>query len=94
MSSTVKADTSILDYFIATYRVSFEDLKGVKTLFFNKIQATAPINYETIYFNRGGNSLGLKPSDGPLVVVLFYSSWDSPSDHNLVYAINMKACEN
>jgi hypothetical protein len=42
---------------------------------------------------RGGNSLGLKQSDGPLVVVLLYTSWDSSVDDEKVYSANRNARE-
>ncbi|RYO86447.1 hypothetical protein DL766_003100 [Monosporascus sp. MC13-8B] len=43
---------------------------------------------------RGGNSPGLKPSDGPLIVVLFYTSWESASDDKRVFDVNKEALQN
>ncbi|KAI1503598.1 FAD-binding domain-containing protein [Biscogniauxia marginata] len=91
MSTTVKADTEILEYAIETYRVSFEKLKGVENLLFSITFEPLPISIIEQSIVRGGNSLGLKPSDGPLVVVLFYTSWDSPSDDEKVYDVNKTA---
>ncbi|RYP64890.1 hypothetical protein DL769_006498 [Monosporascus sp. CRB-8-3] len=94
MSTTVKADTKILDYAVETYRASFEKLKGVQNLPFSITFEPLPISMIEQSIARGGNSLGLKPSDGPLVVVLFYTSWDSPSDDKKVYDVNKEALQN
>ncbi|KAI0006958.1 FAD-binding domain-containing protein [Xylariaceae sp. FL0662B] len=93
MSTTVKADTEILEYAVETYRASFEKLKGVENLLFSITFEPLPVSLMEQSVARGGNSLGLKPSDGPLVVVLFYTSWDSPSDDEIVYSVNKEALQ-
>jgi hypothetical protein len=40
---------------------------------------------------RGGNSLGIKPSDAPLVVVLLYASWDDAKDDEKAYGTTLEA---
>ncbi|KAI5923884.1 FAD-binding domain-containing protein [Camillea tinctor] len=94
MSTTVKADVGILEYAVETYHASLEKLKGVKNLLFSITFESLPASIIQQSMARGGNSLGLKPSDGPLVIVLFYSSWDSPSDDKKVYDVNEEAIEN
>ncbi|KAK8066270.1 hypothetical protein PG997_013017 [Apiospora hydei] len=42
---------------------------------------------------RGGNSQGLDPSQGPLVVVMFYTSWDQPEDDEVVFSVSKEALE-
>ncbi|RYP61823.1 hypothetical protein DL771_009989 [Monosporascus sp. 5C6A] len=91
MSTTVKADTEILKYAVKTYHASFEKLKGVENLLFSITFEPVPISLIEQSISRGGNSLGLKASDGPLVVVLFYTSWESPSDDKKVYEVNKEA---
>ncbi|RYO88963.1 hypothetical protein DL764_008653 [Monosporascus ibericus] len=93
MSTSVKADTEILEYAVKTYHASFEKLKGVKNLLFSISFEPVPVSLIEQSISRGGNSLGLKTSDGPLVVVLFYTSWDSPSDDKIVYEVNKEALE-
>jgi hypothetical protein len=91
MSTTVRADTSILEYAVETYQAAFEKLKGVKNLIFSITFEPLPVSLMGQSIARGGNALGLKPSDGPLVVVLFYSSWDSSSDDETIYTVNKEA---
>ncbi|RYP26836.1 hypothetical protein DL768_011554 [Monosporascus sp. mg162] len=93
MSTTVKADTKILEYAVETYHASFKKLKGVENLLFSITFEPVPVSLIEHSISRGGNSLGLKASDGPLVVVLFYTSWDSPSDDEKVYEVNKEALE-
>ncbi|KAI1370568.1 hypothetical protein F4677DRAFT_438049 [Hypoxylon crocopeplum] len=94
MSTTFKAGTRILEHAVETYHASFEMLKGVENILFSITFEPLPMSMIEQSISRGGNSLGLKPSDGPLVVVLFYTSWDSPNDDKLVYDVNKKALEN
>ncbi|KAI0842313.1 FAD-binding domain-containing protein [Hypoxylon sp. FL0890] len=93
MATTVKADVGILEYAVDKYRVSFEKLKEVKNLLFSITFEPLPISMLEQSIARGRNSLGLKPSDGPLVIVMFYTSWDSPSDDKKVYDANRNALE-
>lgn len=94
MSTTVRAESKILDFAVKTYRASFKKLKGVENLFFSITFEPLPVSMIEQSIARGGNSLGLKPSDGPLVVVLFYTSWDNPSDDQKVYDIIEEALKN
>lgn len=93
MSTTVKADTNILEYAVETFRTSLGKLKGVENLLFSITLEPLPVAISEQSVARGGNSLGLKDTDGPLVVILFYTSWDNPSDDKEVFQINKKALE-
>lgn len=88
MTTTVKADTGILDYAVETFRTSLEKLKGVENLLFSITFEPLPTSMIEKSIADGGDSLGLKPSDGPLVVLLLYTSWDNPSDDEKVYQVN------
>ncbi|KAK9780405.1 putative FAD-binding PCMH-type domain-containing protein [Seiridium cardinale] len=92
-STTVKADTSILEYVVKTYSAAFEKLKGVENLLFSMTFEPLPVSMIKESQVRGGNSLGLKLSEGPLVVVLFYTSWDNVKDDSIVYEVNKTALE-
>ncbi|OTB00881.1 hypothetical protein M426DRAFT_75490 [Hypoxylon sp. CI-4A] len=91
MSTTVKADVEILEYAVEVYRASFDKLKGVENLLFSLTFEPLPVSLIEQSQIQGGNSLGLNPSDGPLVVVLLYTSWDSSSDDEIVYDTNKEA---
>lgn len=93
MSTTVKADTSILEYAVETFRASLKELKEVKNILFSLTFEPLPTSLIEKSVASGGNSMGLKPSDGPLVVLLLYSSWDSASDDEKVYQVKKKALE-
>lgn len=93
-STTVKADTKILEYAIEAYHAAFEKLKGVENLLFSITFEALPGSLMERSIVKGGNSLGLNPSDSPVVVVLFYTSWDKPNDDRKVYDVNKEALEN
>ncbi|KAI0384946.1 FAD-binding domain-containing protein [Hypomontagnella monticulosa] len=93
MSTTVKADAGILEYAVEAYHNAFKSLDGVQNLLFSITFEPLHVSMMKQSIARGGNSLGLKPSDGPLVVILFYTSWDSPNDDKKVYDVNKKGLE-
>lgn len=93
MTTTVKADVSILEHAVSTYRAAFERLKDVENLLFSLTFEPIPVSLMEQSSARGGNSLGLNPAEGPLVVVLLYTAWDNASDDEKVYAVNKKALE-
>ncbi|TGJ86546.1 hypothetical protein E0Z10_g2234 [Xylaria hypoxylon] len=93
MTTTVKADTEILEYAVNTFRTALDKLKGAENLLFSITFEPIPVSLIEQSIARGGNPLGLKPSDGPLVVILLYTSWDKPSDDDQVYEVNKEALQ-
>jgi hypothetical protein len=93
MTTTVKADTSILEYAVKTFRASFEDLREVNNILFSITFEPIPVSMIQQSNARGENAVGLKPSDAPLVVILFYTSWDNANDTEKIYEVNKKALE-
>jgi hypothetical protein len=93
MTTTVKADISILEYAVETFHESFKKLKDINNLLFSLTFEPIPVSMIEQSNARGQNALGLKPSDGPLVVVLFYTSWDDARDTENVYEVNKKALQ-
>lgn len=91
MSTTVKADKAILELAVKAYHTAFQNLKGVENLLFSVTFEPLPVALMKASSARGGNSLGLDPSDGPLVVILLYTSWDSADNDDLVYEANKQA---
>ncbi|KAF2874702.1 hypothetical protein BDV95DRAFT_656231 [Massariosphaeria phaeospora] len=91
MTTTVKADTRILEYAVEKYCAAFKNLKGVANLLFSLSFEPIPVSMLEASAQSGENAIGLNPSDGPLVVVLFYTSWDNASDDETVYKVNKEA---
>ncbi|KAI1451455.1 FAD-binding domain-containing protein [Annulohypoxylon moriforme] len=88
MSTTVKADADILEYSVKAYHTAFEKLKQVQNILFSITFEPIPVSLVKNAAVRGKNALGLGLEDVPLVVVLFYTSWDNASDDELVYDVN------
>lgn len=93
LSTTVKADTGILEYAVQAYHKSFEEIKDVANILFSITFEPIPVQLISQSIARGGNATGLTPSDGPLVVVLFYVSYDSPADDEKVIAVAKQALQ-
>jgi hypothetical protein len=91
MTTTVKADASILEYAVETFRESFKELKSIDNILFSVTFEPIPVSMIQQSNARGQNALGLNPSSGPLVVILFYTSWDNTSDTKHIYKVNKKA---
>jgi hypothetical protein len=49
-----------------------------------------PLNVLEAMQKNGGNALGLKPSDGPLILISFPCSWTNPQNDELVYGATRK----
>lgn len=94
MSTTVKANVGILEYAVELFNSSLGELKGVAdNLLFSLTFEPLPVALLERSAARGGNAFGLQPEDGPLVVLLLYTSWDRPGDDEKVFGVNKKALE-
>ena len=93
MSTTVKADVAILEHAVKAYESTFEKLKNVTNILVSISFEPVPVSLMKQSVARGGNAFGLDPSDGPLVVVLFYTSWDKAGDDELVYGATKASLE-
>ncbi|KAI9147316.1 FAD-dependent monooxygenase CTB5 [Paramyrothecium foliicola] len=93
MSTTVRADTDILNHAVQVYQEAFSEIQDVANLLFSLTFESIPVSVIQASNKRGGNSLWLKASDGPLVVVLFYTSWDNAGDDDKIIASNRAALE-
>lgn len=93
MSTTVKADVAMLEYTVELFRASFEELRDVTNILFSLTFEPLPVPMMEQSVARGGNSLGLDPSQGPLVVVMFYTSWDKADDDERVFRASKEALE-
>ena len=84
----MKADVGILEFALSQYHAAFEKLKDITNILFSITFEAIPISLIEQSVAKGGNATGLQPSDGPLVVILFYTSWDHPSDDDKAFATN------
>lgn len=91
MSTTVKAEIELLEYAVETFHAAYNKLKGLENLLYSIIFEPIPVSLLEQSVSNGGNSPVLKPSDGPLVVILLYSSWDKSSDDETIYNANKDA---
>lgn len=91
MTTTVKAEVEVLEYAVEAFRATYSKLKGVGNLLYSITFEPIPVSLIQRSVANGGNSLGLRPSDGPLVVILLYSSWDKSSDDEKIYDANKDA---
>jgi hypothetical protein len=94
MSTTVKADASILAYAVKEFKAALEKLKDIDNLLFSLTFEPIPISMIEQSNARGANAIDLGPSDGPLVVILLYTSWDEASETDKVYKVNQEALAN
>lgn len=91
MTTTVKAEVEVLEYAVEAFRVAYDKLRGVENLLYSITFEPISVCLIDQPVSNGGNSLGLKPTDGPFVVILLYSSWDKPIDDETIYDANKGA---
>jgi hypothetical protein len=91
MTTTVKPDASILEFAVQTFRESFEELRNVNNILFSVTFEPIPVCMIEQSNARGQNALALKPSSGPLVIILFYTSWYDANDTDHIYEVNKRA---
>jgi hypothetical protein len=91
MLTTVKADASVLEFAVKEFHAALEKLKDIKNLLFSIKFEPIPVSMIEQSEARGTNAINLKTSDGPLVVILLYASWDEASGTDRVYKVNQEA---
>jgi hypothetical protein len=94
MTTTIKADASVLEFAVKEFNAALEKLKDIKNLLFSITFEPIPVSMIEQSETRGMNAINLKTSDGPLVVVLLYTSWDEASETDRVYKVNQEAFGN
>lgn len=93
MTTTVKATASILSYAVKEFKAVLEKLKNINNLLFSLTFEPIPVSMIEQSNKRGKNAIGLQPSDGLLVVILLYTSWDDAHETERVYAIKKEALD-
>lgn len=94
MTTTVKANQSILEFAVKEFNTALGKLKEIKNLLFSLTFEPIPVSMIEQSNARGANAIDLKPSDGPLVVILLYTSWDERIETDRVYKVNQEAFGN
>lgn len=93
MNITVKADVATLQAATDIYTGGLDPVKSVAGLLASFTLQPYPTSLLEQSEETGGNSLGLKRSDGPLVSVLLLSYWQNKSDDDAVIAFMKEALE-
>ena len=93
-TTTVKAHAGILEFAVNEFNAALEKLKGIKNLLFSLTFEPIPVPMIQQSNDRGANAINLKTSDGPLVVILLYTSWDEASETDSIYKVNQEALRN
>lgn len=80
MNTTVKADSATLIAASEKYIAALDPLKKCEGITASLTLQPYPVSLLEKCVSGGGNSLGLAPSDGPLVSVLLLTWWKSKDD--------------
>ncbi|RYP70057.1 hypothetical protein DL769_005103 [Monosporascus sp. CRB-8-3] len=87
MNITVKADVATLQAAADIYAAGLGPVRGAEAATFSFTLQPYPLSLLEKSAASGGNSLGLKPSLGPLVSVLLLSYWRNKNDDAAVLAM-------
>ncbi|KAK4202423.1 hypothetical protein QBC40DRAFT_169399 [Triangularia verruculosa] len=80
MNVTVKADAPTLFEATEIFTSSLENVKATPGLMSSLTFQPYSVNTLTQTARHGGNSLGLNPSDGPLINIMVSTYWENKSD--------------
>lgn len=87
MTTTLKANGDALKMTLDKFQKAFENIKSIPGLVYAATYEPYPVS---LLHAGAGNSLGLDPNDGPLVLFLLYASWSNIEDDNKVVEENKK----
>ncbi|KAL9118743.1 MAG: hypothetical protein Q9187_004711 [Circinaria calcarea] len=87
MTTTFKLDVELMRAVTDTFHTTVDNMKPVPGLIYSLSFQPLSEALLTESAARGGNSLGLSPADGPLIVVLLYSYWADASDDKTVISL-------
>lgn len=93
MNITVKADVATLQAAADIYTGGLGPVKPVEGLTASFTLQPYPVSLMEQSEATGGNSLGLKSSDGPLVSILLLTYWQNRSDDDAVIAFMKEALD-
>ena len=84
MNTTVKADVPTLMAAYETYVNALGPLKAIEGLTTSFTLQAYPKSLLDKTASAGGNSLGIDPSDGPLMSILILSFWQNKEDDDKI----------
>ena len=87
MTTTFKNDLQLLSSVFDLWKVSTTEFGKVAGLSYALTFHVLPPSITSKSNALGGNSLGLDPSEGPLVICLLTMTWQSPADDSTVSRI-------
>ena len=80
MTTTFKNDLSLLNAVVDMWKDSTSHVKSIIEIVYSVTFQVLPPAITSKSSGLGGNSLGLDPSDGPLVLCLLTLTWNSSAD--------------
>ncbi|KAK8064571.1 hypothetical protein PG994_007209 [Apiospora phragmitis] len=84
MNTTVKVDAPTLHAATEIFKPALEKVKSIDGMVFSFTMQPYPVSLLKRTAPAGGNVLGLKPADGPLVSILILLYWNKQSDDEVV----------
>lgn len=86
MTTTFKNDLTFLNDVYVMWNTSLSTLLTVPGVAYSLVFQPLPSAITSKSASKGGNSMGLNPADGPLVLLLLVATWASSSDDAKVMA--------
>ncbi|KAL4861667.1 hypothetical protein BDV12DRAFT_179916 [Aspergillus spectabilis] len=90
-NTTIKADPATLKAASDIYTAALNPIQSAEGLICSLTLQPYPVSLLKKSIERGGNSLGLTTSDGPLVSILLLTYWSSRNDDAAVLGVMQKA---
>ncbi|APA06370.1 hypothetical protein SS1G_01102 [Sclerotinia sclerotiorum 1980 UF-70] len=94
MNTVIKADIATLQEASTIYTTALSNITSIAGLIGSLTLQPYPVSLLQKSVENGGNSLGLSPSDGPLVSILLLTTWQNKSDDEIIFKTMRGALEN
>jgi hypothetical protein len=94
MNTVIKADIATLQEASTIYTTALSNITSITGLIASLTLQPYPVSLLRKSVEHGGNSLGLSPSDGPLVSILLLTTWQNKSDDDVIFKTMREALEN
>jgi hypothetical protein len=92
-TTSFKLDLDLMQAVTDAFQPSIDQLKDVPGMIYSLTFQPFSEALLSKSAARGGNSLGLSPSDGPLIFILLYSFWNEASDDQKVISTQQRFIE-
>lgn len=92
-TTTFKNDLNMLNKAFEMWNSSLESITPIQGIQYSWTNQAIPPAITSKTAELGGNSLGLDPADGPLVLCLVTASWSDPADDDVVNSVGQKLIE-